>query len=65
MNIKVASAFVILEAVDIIFPRLGLPDWTIDLMLYLLILGALITFVLGWIYDLHPQAGVGWMEIEK
>ena len=38
-----------------IFPRWGLPDWTIDLVLYLLILGAIITFVLGWIYDITPE----------
>ena len=34
-----ASAFIILEAVDIIFPRMGLPDWTVTLVIFLLIIG--------------------------
>ena len=49
-----------------IFPRWGLPDWTIDLVLYLLILGAIITFALGWIYDINPEGGIVKTEpIEK
>lgn len=49
------TAFIILEAADIIFPRLGLPDWSIDVVLYLLILGAIITIVFSWIYDLTSK----------
>jgi tetratricopeptide (TPR) repeat protein len=55
LAIYAGTAFVILEAVDMIFPRWGFPDWTIDLVLYLLILGAVITVILSWIYDLTPQ----------
>ena len=55
MAIYAGSAYVIFEATTLIFPRWGLPDWTIDLVLYLLILGALVTFVMGWIYDLTPD----------
>ncbi len=49
------SAFIILEAATIIFPRWGFPDWTIDLVLYLLILGALINLVVAWIFDITPE----------
>lgn len=55
MAVYGGTAFVIFEATTIIFPRWGLPDWTIDLVLYLLILGAIITFIFGWIYDLTPE----------
>ena len=53
--IYAGTAFVILEAATIIFPRWDLPDWTIDLVLYLLILGAFITFIVTWIFDITPQ----------
>lgn len=48
------SAFIILEAASLIFPRWGLADWTIDLVLWLLILGAFINMIVAWIYDITP-----------
>ena len=54
LAIYAGTAFIILEAADIIFPRWGFPDWTVDLVLYLLLVGAVITFVLSWIYDISP-----------
>jgi len=55
LAIYAGSAFVFLEATTIIFPRWGFPDWTIDLVLYLLILGAFITIIVSWIFDITPQ----------
>jgi len=55
LAIYAGSAFVFLEAATIIFPRWGFPDWTIDLVLYLLILGAFITMIVSWIFDITPQ----------
>ncbi|MDF1576106.1 MAG: tetratricopeptide repeat protein [Bacteroidales bacterium] len=55
LAIYAGTAFIILEAADIIFPRWGFPDWTVDLVLYLLLLGALIAVVLSWIYDISPS----------
>ena len=55
LAIYAGSAFVILEAATIIFPRWGFPDWTIDLVLYLLILGVFITFIISWIFDITPE----------
>ena len=55
LAIYAGSAFVILEAATIIFPRWGLPDWSIDLVLYLIILGAVITLVVAWIFDITPE----------
>ena len=55
LAIYAGSAFVVLEAATIIFPRWGFPDWVIDLVLYLLILGAFITIIVSWIFDITPQ----------
>jgi len=55
LTIYAGSAFIILEAITIIFPRWGFPDWTIDLVLYLLILGAFINIVVAWIFDITPE----------
>ncbi len=54
LAIYAGSAFIILEAASIIFPRWDLPDWTIDLVLWLLILGAFINVIISWIYDITP-----------
>ena len=50
-----ATAFIIIEASDIIFPRLGLPDWTVTLLIILLIVGFPVAFILSWIFDITPQ----------
>jgi TolB-like protein len=55
LAIYAGSAFVILEATTIIFPRWGFPDWTIDLVLWLLILGAFITLIVAWVFDITPE----------
>ena len=55
LAIYAGTAFIILEAATIIFPRWGLPDWTIDLVLYLLIIGLVITVIISWIYDITPE----------
>ena len=55
LAIYAGTAFIILEAATIIFPRLGLPDWSIDVTLYLLILGALITIIGSWVFDLSAE----------
>jgi adenylate cyclase len=54
LAIYAGTAFIILEAATIIFPRWGFPDWSIDLVLWLLILGAFINVIIAWIYDITP-----------
>lgn len=46
------TAFVILEASTLIFPRWGLPDWTVDAVLFLLIGGLIVTLIVSWVYDI-------------
>ena len=65
LAVYAGSAFVFLEAVTIIFPRWNLPDWSIDLVLYLLILGAFITVILAWIFDITPQGVQKTKPLEK
>ena len=55
LAIYAGSAFLILEACSLIFPRWGLPDWTIDLVLYLLIIGAFVNVIIAWIYDITSE----------
>ena len=50
-----AAAFVLLELVDIIAEPLGLPGWTINLVLLLLCIGFVITVILSWVYDITPE----------
>jgi TolB-like protein len=54
LAIYAGTAFIILEAVTIIFPRWDFPDWTIDLVLWLLILGAFVNVIVAWFYDVTP-----------
>jgi TolB-like protein len=55
LAVYAGTSYVIFEASSIIFPRWGLPDWTVDAVLYLLIAGLFITFIISWIYDVTPE----------
>jgi tetratricopeptide (TPR) repeat protein len=50
-----ATAFIIMEAADIMLPRLGLADWTVTLIIILLIIGFPIAMVLSWLFDLTSE----------
>ena len=58
ITIYAAVAFVILQMVEILAPSLRLPDWTMNFILVLLIVGFIITIIVSWIYDIHPERGV-------
>ena len=47
-----------LEAADAVLPRLGLPDWSVNLVLALVLLGFPLALVFAWIFDLSPQGVV-------
>jgi len=55
LAIYTGTAFIILEACNMLFPRWGLPDWSIDLVFWLLVLGAVINVFTAWVFDLTPQ----------
>ena len=50
-----ATAFIILEVVDIVAPSLGLPNWTLNLVIVLLSIGFPITVIFSWIFDITPE----------
>jgi len=50
-----ATAFIILETADIVLPGLGLPEWTVTLLIILLIIGFPITAIISWIFDITPE----------
>ena len=53
-----ATAFILLEVVDIITPALLLPSWTVTLVIVLLVVGLPITIILSWIFDITPEGVV-------
>ena len=55
ITVYAAASFVLLELVDILADPLGLPGWTINLVLILLCVGLVITLILSWIYDITPE----------
>lgn len=49
------GAWIIVEVADVAFPRLGLPDWTVTLVLALVILGLPLTLILAWVFQITPE----------
>jgi hypothetical protein len=50
--------WVLLEVADVAFPRLGLPDWTVNFVLALVLLGFPLAIVFAWIFDFGAQGVV-------
>jgi TolB-like protein/Tfp pilus assembly protein PilF len=55
ITVYAAVAFVILELTDIVAPSLGLPDWTLNFIIILLVVGFIISVVLSWVYDINSE----------
>jgi len=58
ITVYAAAAFVLLELVDIVSPSLRLPEWTMNFIIVLLCVGFIITVIVAWIYDIHPEGGI-------
>jgi len=54
-GVYVVVAFALWEGADIAFPRLGLPDWTVTLVLVLTLLGLPVALILAWAYEIKPE----------
>jgi TolB-like protein len=50
-----ATGFVVLQAADIMLPRLGVPDWAVTLVVALVVLGFPVALVLGWALEVTPD----------
>ena len=58
ITVYAASAFVVLELVDIIGEPFGLPNWTLKFVFVVLAVGLVVSIFLSWIYDIHPERGI-------
>ena len=47
-------SWLVLQVVDLVFPRLGFPDWAITLVLILLLIGFPVALILAWTFDITP-----------
>lgn len=57
ITVYAAAAFVILELVSIVVEPLRLPEWTLSMIIVLLLIGFVLAVILSWIYDVGPEGG--------
>jgi len=50
-----AVGWMLLEAADVVLPRLGLPDWAVNVVLAVVLLCFPLALVFAWIFDFSPQ----------
>ncbi|HSM11084.1 MAG TPA: hypothetical protein VK827_05910 [Lysobacter sp.] len=50
-----ATAFAVLQGADIMLPRMGVPEWGMNLVVALTVLGFPIAIVLGWALEVTPD----------
>lgn len=50
-----ATAFVVLQVVDLVFPPLGLPAWTITFAVVLALAGFVLAAALAWAFESGPE----------
>lgn len=48
-------AWTLLQVADLAFPRLGLPDWSVTLVLGVVALGFPVALALAWTYEIGPE----------
>ena len=50
-----AVGWALLEAADVVLPRLGFPDWAVNVVLAVVLLCFPLAIVFAWIFDLNTQ----------
>jgi len=53
--VYVIAAWLILQVSDIVFPGLGLPEWTITFVIALLGIGLPVALILAWAFEVTPE----------
>jgi len=53
-----ATAFVVLQAAELVLPRLGVPDWAMSFLVAVVLAGFPIALVLAWALELSPEGGL-------
>ena len=59
------AGWVLLQAGDLLFDTLGVPDWSLKLLLGLLVLGFPVALVFSWVYELTPEGIKREHEVER
>lgn len=55
VTVYLAAGFALLQAADLIFPRIGLPAWSITVVICLVGLGLIFVAIITWIYERTPE----------
>jgi TolB-like protein/Tfp pilus assembly protein PilF len=55
MAVYGATSFVVLQAADLMLPRLGLPDWTVTFLVVLVVLAFPVVLIIAWAFELTPE----------
>ena len=61
----VVLSWLILQAGDILFDALGLPDWTMRLVVAMLAIGFIPAIVFSWVYEITPEGVKKESEIDR
>ncbi|XWN36386.1 MAG: hypothetical protein ROO71_10550 [Balneola sp.] len=66
---KVATAYaiagwLIIQVADTVFPRLGLPDWTVTFIISLVLIGFPIALIIAWAFELTPDGSEKSIDVE-
>jgi len=57
-------AWLMIEVADTVFPRLGLPEWTVTFVIAMLLLGLPVALFLAWAFELTPEGVKRTEEVE-
>ncbi len=49
------GSWVVMQLADVVFPAMGLPDWSIALVLGILAAGFPVALILSWVFDITPR----------
>jgi adenylate cyclase len=60
-----AIAWLVVEVSDTVLPRLELPDWTVTLVLVLVLAGFPVALVLAWAFDITPTGVARTPPVER
>ena len=61
----VVAGWVLLQAGDLLFDTLGVPAWSLKLLLGLLVLGFPVALVFAWVYELTPEGIKREQEVDR
>ena len=51
----IVGAWVVMQAADVLFPALGIPDAAIRALLVAAVIGFPVALVFGWLFDIGPD----------